>query len=105
MSIEALIFDVDGTLADTEETHRQAFNAAFLEHDLNWNWSSHQYLDLLNISGGKERIAQYIDSLKLPAEEKQRLHGSVAAIHRTKTRIFAELIRDGRSPLRPGVAR
>ncbi len=105
MSIEALIFDVDGTLADTEETHRQAFNAAFLEHDLNWNWSSHQYLDLLNISGGKERIAQYIESLKLPAEEKQRLQGSVAAIHRTKTRTFAELIRDGRSPLRPGVAR
>jgi len=105
MSIEALIFDVDGTLADTEETHRQAFNAAFLEHDLHWNWSSHQYLELLKISGGKERIARYIDSLKIPAEEKQRLHGSVAAIHRTKTRIFAELIRDGRSPLRPGVAR
>jgi len=105
MSIEALIFDVDGTLADTEETHRQAFNAAFLEHDLQWNWSSHQYLDLLNISGGKERISQYIDSLKVPAEEKQRLHGSVSAIHRTKTGTFAELIRDGRSPLRPGVAR
>jgi HAD superfamily hydrolase (TIGR01509 family) len=105
MSIEALIFDVDGTLADTEETHRQAFNAAFLEHDLNWNWSSHEYLELLKISGGRERITQYVDSLSIPAEEKQRLHGSIAAIHRTKTRIFAELIRDGRSPLRPGVAR
>jgi len=105
MGIEALIFDVDGTLADTEETHRQAFNAAFLEHDLNWNWSSHEYLELLKISGGKERITQYIDSLKIPPAEKQRLHGSVAAIHRTKTRIFAELIRDGRSPLRVGVVR
>ncbi|MCZ7562633.1 MAG: HAD-IA family hydrolase [Burkholderiales bacterium] len=105
MSIEALIFDVDGTLADTEETHRQAFNAAFLEHDLHWNWSPHQYVELLKISGGKERIARYIDGLNAPAAEKERLRGIVPGIHRTKTRIFAELIRDGRSPFRPGVAR
>ena len=105
MSIEALIFDVDGTLADTEETHRQAFNAAFLEHDLNWNWSPHLYIELLKTSGGKERIGKYIDSLAAPPAEKERLGGIVPAIHRTKTRIFAELIRDGRSPFRPGVAR
>jgi HAD superfamily hydrolase (TIGR01509 family) len=105
MSIEALIFDVDGTLADTEETHRQAFNAAFLEHDLHWNWGPHQYVELLKISGGKERIAKYIDALNLPPAEKERFQGIIPGIHRTKTRIFAELIRDGRSPFRPGVAR
>ncbi|MCL4801135.1 MAG: HAD-IA family hydrolase [Burkholderiales bacterium] len=103
--MEALIFDVDGTLADTEETHRQAFNAAFLEHDLHWNWSPHLYVELLKVSGGKERIARYIDGLNAAAAEKERFRGIVPGIHRTKTRIFAELIRDGRSPFRPGVAR
>lgn len=105
MSIAALIFDVDGTLADTEETHRQAFNAAFLEHELYWDWSPHQYTELLHTSGGKERIAVYVDSLPLPAAEKKRLKGLVQLIHDTKTRIYGELIGDGRAPLRPGVGR
>ena len=63
MSIKALIFDVDGTIADTEETHRQAFNAAFLEHGLHWDWSRGEYAELLRTSGGKERLAVYIDAL------------------------------------------
>ncbi|MEK7362147.1 MAG: HAD hydrolase-like protein, partial [Pseudomonadota bacterium] len=65
MSIKALIFDVDGTIADTEETHRQAFNAAFLEHGLGWDWSRKEYAELLRTSGGKERLAVYMDSLAL----------------------------------------
>lgn len=105
MSIKALIFDVDGTIADTEETHRQAFNAAFLEHGLAWDWSRHEYAELLRTSGGKERLAVYIDSLAAPPQEKARLKGMVQLIHGTKTRIYGELIADGRAPLRPGVAR
>jgi HAD superfamily hydrolase (TIGR01509 family) len=105
MSLEALIFDVDGTLADTEETHRQAFNAAFIHFELWWDWSPQQYAELLTISGGKERIGHYIDRLDAPAAEKARLHQLVPAIHREKTRLFTELIADGRAPLRPGVAR
>jgi HAD superfamily hydrolase (TIGR01509 family) len=105
MSIKALIFDVDGTIADTEETHRQAFNAAFLEHELRWDWSRREYAELLRTSGGKERLAVYIDSLALPAQEKARLKGTVQFIHGSKTRIYGELIADGRAPLRPGVAR
>ncbi|MCJ7839191.1 MAG: HAD-IA family hydrolase [Burkholderiales bacterium] len=105
MSIKALIFDVDGTIADTEETHRQAFNAAFLEHDLAWDWSQREYAELLRTSGGKERIAVYIESLRLEREEKARLTRMVQLIHGSKTRIYGELIADGRAPLRPGVAR
>jgi HAD superfamily hydrolase (TIGR01509 family) len=105
VSIKALIFDVDGTIADTEETHRQAFNAAFLEHGLSWDWSRREYAELLRTSGGKERLAVYIESLKLEPEEKARLMGMVQLIHGSKTRNYAELIADGCAPLRPGVAR
>jgi HAD superfamily hydrolase (TIGR01509 family) len=105
MTIKALIFDVDGTIADTEETHRQAFNAAFLEHELHWEWSRREYAELLRTSGGKERIAVYIDALAQTPKEKARLKGLVQLIHGTKTRIYGELIADGRAPLRPGVAR
>ncbi len=105
MSVRALIFDVDGTIADTEETHRQAFNAAFLEHGLSWDWSRREYAELLRTSGGKERLEVYIDSLRLDAAQTARLKGMVQFIHGSKTRVYGELIADGRAPLRPGVAR
>jgi len=105
VSIKALIFDVDGTIADTEETHRQSFNAAFLEHGLAWDWSRREYAGLLRTSGGKERIAVYIESLRLEPQEQARLLGMAQLIHAGKTRIYGELIADGRAPLRPGVAR
>ena len=105
MSLEALIFDVDGTLADTEEIHRQAFNAAFQETRLWWNWSPHQYAALLSISGGKERIAAYIASLDEPEATKRGLATRIGELHQAKTRIFTSLIAGGRAPLRPGVAR
>ncbi|MGA8005588.1 MAG: HAD family hydrolase, partial [Burkholderiales bacterium] len=105
MKLQALIFDVDGTIADTEEVHRQAFNAAFLAMDLGWNWSEAEYMALLRVSGGPERIAHYVATLRAKPEEKQRLAGLVAAIHREKTRLYYELISDGRAAARPGVAR
>ena len=105
MTLQALIFDVDGTIADTEEVHRQAFNAAFLAMDLGWNWSEDDYMELLKVSGGPERLAHYISSLRAKPEEKQRLSGLVPAIHREKTRLYYELISDGRAVARPGVAR
>ena len=73
MSLRALIFDVDGTLADSEEAHRQAFNAAFVEHALRWDWSRHEYAQLLKVAGGKERIAHYIDLLEASPAKKFRL--------------------------------
>ena len=103
--LEALIFDLDGTLADTEETHRQAFNAAFIEFELWWDWSPHRYAELLHVSGGKERIAHYVETLGLPAAERARVLELVPALHRTKTRIYTELLEQGKRPFRPGVAK
>lgn len=103
--LRALIFDVDGTLADTEETHRQAFDYAFLALDLGWAWPKPLYGELLQTSGGRERIERFIDMLPLPQDEKLRLAALAPAIHREKTRLYTELVADGRCPLRPGVVR
>jgi HAD superfamily hydrolase (TIGR01509 family) len=105
MSLQALIFDLDGTLADTEETHRQAFNAAFIKLELWWDWGPARYAKLLAVSGGLERLHRYVDTLNAAPAEKARLHAIVPVIHYTKSEIYAELLRSGRPPLRPGVAR
>jgi HAD superfamily hydrolase (TIGR01509 family) len=101
--LAALIFDLDGTLADTEETHRQAFNAAFIEFELWWDWSPQLYTQLLAVSGGKERLRHYIGTLGVPAAERERLLQIVPALHATKTRIYTELLVRGQRPFRAGV--
>lgn len=103
--LQALLFDVDGTLADTEEAHRRAFNAAFIEFELWWDWGPPRYRDLLHVSGGKERIEHYIETLGLAPAERARVLALVPAIHRTKSRIYAGLLEQGQIPFRPGVAR
>lgn len=105
MTLEALIFDLDGTMADTEEAHRQAFNAAFIKLELWWDWGPARYAELLEISGGVERLHYYVDTLKADAKERARLHAIVPAIHATKSEIYLELARAGKPPLRPGVKR
>jgi HAD superfamily hydrolase (TIGR01509 family) len=101
--LQALLFDVDGTLADTEETHRRAFNAAFIEFELWWDWSPARYRDLLHVSGGRERIAHYVETLGLAPAERARVLALVPSIHRTKSRIYGELLEQGQRPFRPGV--
>ncbi len=105
MTLKALIFDFDGTIADTEETHRQAFNYAFVRFGLDWEWTKPLYCNLLKISGGKERIARFVETLQVPSAEKARLMRLAPALHEAKTQLYTELIGDGRCPLRPGVAR
>jgi HAD superfamily hydrolase (TIGR01509 family) len=105
MSIEALIFDVDGTLADTEEAHRISFNMVFEQHRLGWSWSRTEYRQLLEVTGGKERIAAYIGSLPLGAAERQRLLGWVPDLHAEKTRFYGEVVNEGGVALREGVER
>lgn len=97
--IRALIFDVDGTLAETEEAHRQAFNAVFARENLGWVWDVGRYRALLRTTGGKERIARYVaeEGLTLPSER-------IAAMHRMKNDAYMEIVRGGNAPLRPGVA-
>jgi beta-phosphoglucomutase-like phosphatase (HAD superfamily) len=105
MKLKALIFDVDGTLADTEEAHRCAFNQAFRRHGLEWHWSGSRYAHLLLTAGGKERLGAYIDSLPLGAAEHGELRRQIGAIHQTKTDIYASMIAQGTVRLRDGVER
>ena len=100
--IKALIFDVDGTLAETEELHRQAFNESFKEAGLDWHWDRELYARLLEVTGGKERIAHYVDQYgALPALPS----AAIAALHADKTARYAEAVASGGLALRPGVAR
>ena len=105
MKLKALIFDVDGTLADTEEAHRNAFNEAFRQHGLDWNWSKPKYAHLLSVTGGKERIGAYIDSLPLSPADRRTLTLRIAAIHETKTDLYTSMVCRGQVSLRDGVER
>ena len=96
MTVRALIFDVDGTLAETEEIHRAAFNEAFAEAGLGWFWTPELYRRLLLVTGGRERIAAY-------AEEIAVAIADIPALHRRKTDIFNDKLRRGPITLRPGV--
>jgi len=97
---DALIFDVDGTLAETEELHRRAFNHAFARHGLDWHWDRAAYRDLLRVTGGKERIRAFHDRQWIAPALSD---ADIAELHRTKTDHYAELIETGCCPLRPGV--
>ena len=104
MVLKALIFDVDGTLAETErDGHRVAFNQAFAAAGLPWQWSIAEYGRLLTISGGKERIRHYIETVRPSGFETSDLDGFVKELHQAKGKFYLDLI--GSIPLRPGVRR
>jgi HAD superfamily hydrolase (TIGR01509 family) len=105
MSCDALIFDVDGTLADTEELHRQAFNEAFFACGIDWRWGPALYAELLQITGGKERIANYLSRQQVPAAERARLLRLIPQVHAAKTRLYQELVALGHLRPRAGVMR
>lgn len=98
MSLRALIFDVDGTLAETEEAHRAAFNAVFAAHGLGWHWTVEDYRHLLRVTGGKERMAAHRAALGAGPSDAQ-----IAALHAEKTALFAQFLAQGEVAARPGV--
>lgn len=103
--LRALIFDVDGTLADTESAHLAAFNHAFAELGLGWEWSEALYTELLQISGGKERILHYwkTSQPELRELEAMALQDTVNRLHELKTAAYERAVNDGAVSLRPGV--
>lgn len=104
--LQALIFDVDGTLADTErDGHRVAFNRAFADAGLAWDWSIELYGELLSVTGGKERIQQYLTTAQPDFEPPGDRREWIAALHKAKTAHYTQLIEDNVVPLRPGVKR
>lgn len=98
--LEALVFDVDGTVAETEDLHRRAFNAAFAEHEVELAWDAAEYRRLLRVAGGRERIARALAELGVWRSPRE-----IAAIHDAKTRHYARLIGARATPWRPGVRR
>lgn len=100
MTIKALIFDVDGTLAETEEAHRAAFNQAFKQAGMNWNWSVEDYRQLLKITGGKERIRAH--QADLPADQHLS-DDEIKALHAEKTKLYVKILKEGKLALRPGI--
>lgn len=96
--LRALIFDVDGTLAETEETHRLAFNRTFADAGMDWHWDRETYRRLLKVTGGKERMEHHArtEGIDIP---------DCAALHKAKTAHYVRAIAQGDIALRPGVER
>ena len=99
--LKALIFDVDGTLAETEEAHRRAFNDTFKQIGPDWHWTAEQYRDLLQVTGGKERMKFHQEGL--PATEMRLDEETIKTVHEAKTRRYGEILEEGLLDLRPGV--
>ena len=96
-----LIFDFDGTLAETEEVHREAFNSAFSEKKLKWYWNKCVYKKLLQVAGGKERIRFFNEGL--PSKSKQIRNEDIEELYFQKTKFFLHSVSRGYPQLRPGV--
>ncbi len=103
--LKALIFDVDGTLADTETAHREAFNAAFRANGLTWEWDETLYTRLLMIAGGKERIAHYWQQVDPVRAGESRSAATIDRIHALKTQEYEKRVSGGQLALRPGMER
>lgn len=104
--LQGLIFDVDGTLANTErDGHRVAFNRAFEEAKLDWHWSIKFYGELLTISGGKERLKYFLRQYLPEFQPKGNLTNFIADLHQLKTKHYLALLRNGSIQLRPGTKR
>lgn len=103
--LQALIFDVDGTLADTESVHLEAFNHAFRQEGLDWYWDLPLYTQLLEISGGKERILHHWRMVEPDMTEvgAGALTDTINRLHEIKTAYYENAVNNGAVVLRPGV--
>ncbi len=100
----AILFDVDGTLAETErDGHRVAFNRAFAEAGLPWWWDERLYGELLTVTGGRERITHYAQRFDPQWLAGDAAAGRIAALHRRKNEHYAAIVEAGELRLRPGL--
>ena len=102
--LQALLWDVDGTLAESErDGHRVAFNLAFEACGVPWRWDEARYGELLRITGGRERLLHDMQTQSDAPTMAAERAALAAAIHQRKNQFYAELVRGGGIPLREGV--
>ncbi len=105
MLLSAVLFDVDGTMAETEDLHRRSFNESFKEFNLDWYWDEPIYRELINIGSGKERIEYYIKRAWPEMLDYKNLSKYIDSIHKVKNEIFEDFIMESEVKMRPGVMR
>lgn len=104
MPLRALIWDVDGTLAETErDGHRIAFNAAFEALGLPWRWGEARYGELLEVTGGRERLLRDMSTQPEAPTEPTEREALARQLHALKNARYAQIVGAGGIPLRPGV--
>ena len=105
MKLNAILFDVGGTIAESEEIHRASFNEAFKEFGLNWYWDEAIYRELVFIGGGKERIKHYITRAWPEMLKQKNLTKYIESVHKIKGQIYEEFLNDSQLKARPGIIR
>ncbi|MDH4226005.1 MAG: HAD-IA family hydrolase [Deltaproteobacteria bacterium] len=100
-----MIFDVDGTIANTEEEHRKAFNRIFKQTGLDWVWTRPVYHRLLKVAGGRERILHYIQQYHPDMLTRPDLNEWIQRMHQEKTVLYNQAVESGAIPLRIGFSR
>ena len=104
MRLQAVLWDVDGTLAETErDGHLVAFNAAFEQLGIPWRWDEHRYGELLRVTGGVERVLHDMQTQSWAPQGLDERIALARRIHKAKNRRYADLVASGALPLRPGV--
>ena len=105
MKLNAILFDVGGTIAESEEIHRVSFNEAFKEFGLNWYWDEAIYRELVFIGGGKERIKHYITRAWPEMLKQKNFTKYIESVHKIKGQIYEEFLNDSQLKARPGIIR
>lgn len=105
MVLRALLWDLDGTVAETEPLHRRAFNLAFAEAGLDIQWDEALYGQLLYVGGGRERLAWYLAHVPRHVPAGSEISELAALLHERKNAFYRELVSRGEAKARPGVAR
>jgi beta-phosphoglucomutase-like phosphatase (HAD superfamily) len=105
MGLQAIIFDVDGTVAETADLHRAAFNRAFQQHGLAWHWDREIYSQLFPVEFTLPKLRLFAAAMRRSSNAQGPSHATLAGIAALKAQIYCRLLQKHGAPLRPGVVR
>ncbi len=102
-TLKAIIFDLDGTIAETEEAHREAFNRAFAAEGMDWRWDAATWSGLLEIAGGRNRLTAWLADHRPELLKGEQATPLLDRLHGAKDRLYRDILEAGEIPLRPGI--